>query len=435
MYQSGQKMLDVVRDSSGTDRRKKAGAGPERPAKNGNGPATGILADAMAYGFNRELSTILSRLASAMAELPAGLGAREHIVAAMQAAERAGELNRQLLDHAGRERTDAQPLDLNGLIREKVQLLEIDRAPNLTVRLELADALPTVAGDSKQVQQAIGNLLTNAVEAIGRDSGRITVVSNTTVVSNSTSVTGTTTATTVGGGEACEDEGLIPGRYVTLQVGDDGCGMDEETQARMFAPFFSTKGVGRGLGLAAVLGVVRSHGGGIEVTSRPGEGTTVTVFFPVAGDLPDAAQPPEKPATASESGDGGRCVLVIDDELDVREAVTDILVIKGLDVLTAADGKSGLDLYREHREEVALVLLDLSMPKMGGEETCRRLREIDPGVRVLVTSGYDKGKTGAPLSRLEPDGFLPKPYDMQTLVDAVFGLLEEEERRSGVRRG
>ncbi len=428
MYQSGQKTLDVVRASNGAGRQKKAGAGRERPAKNGNGPATGIPTDAMAYGFNRELSTILNRLALAMAELPAGNGAREHIVAAMQAAERAGELNRQLLDHAGREGPEARPLDLNGLIRESVRLLEIDHSPNLTVRLELADALPAVEGDSEQVQQAIGNLLKNAVEAIGRDSGRITVVTGTTVVS------GTTTATMVAGGEASEDEGLAPGRYVTLQVDDDGCGMDEETRARMFAPFFSTKGVGHGLGLAAVLGVVRSHGGGIEVTSRPGEGTTVTVFFPVAGDLPDTEQPPEKVATAAGNGDGGRCVLVIDDELDVREAVTDILAIKGLDVLTAADGKSGLHLYREHGEEVALVLLDLSMPKMGGEETCRRLREIDPGVRVLVTSGYDKGETNVPLARLEPDGFLPKPYDMQTLVDAVFGLLEEGERGSSLRR-
>ena len=135
--------------------------------------------------------------------------------------------------------------------------------------------------------------------------------------------------------------------------------------------------------------------------------------------------------TAGDEENGRRCVLVIDDELDVREAVTDILVIKGLDVLAAADGKTGLELYGEHGESVDLVLLDLSMPKMGGEETCRRLREMDPDVRVLVTSGYDKGKTGGPLERLRPDGFLPKPYDMQTLVDAVFELLEEQASTMG----
>lgn len=128
---------------------------------------------------------------------------------------------------------------------------------------------------------------------------------------------------------------------------------------------------------------------------------------------------------AQSGGDGGSCVLVIDDELDVREAVTDILEIKGLHVLAAADGKVGLELYREYSADVDLVLLDLSMPKMGGEETCRRLREMDPDVRVLVTSGYDKGKANGSLERLRPDGFLPKPYDMETLVDAVFEIIGE----------
>lgn len=128
-------------------------------------------------------------------------------------------------------------------------------------------------------------------------------------------------------------------------------------------------------------------------------------------------------ATGGDEAGDQRCALVIDDELDVREAVADILEIKGLHVLAAADGKRGLELYQEHGADVDLVLLDLSMPKMGGEETCRRLREMDPEVRVLVTSGYDKGKTDGPLERLRPDGFLPKPYDMETLVDAVFEII------------
>lgn len=322
---------------------------------------------------------------------------------------------------------------LNALIREKVQLLEIDRAPNLTLRLQLAASLPAVEGDPEQIQQAIGNLLTNAAEGIGSKPGRITVVTGT------RTVTGTTTpmSMTAGRGRASAEVVVVqepppadhvpaPGRYVTLEVRDDGCGMDEETQERMFAPFFSTKGVGRGLGMTAVLGAVRSHGGGIEVTSRPGHGTTVTLFFPAAGDWPDADPSPARGATrAGNNGAGRRCVLVIDDELDVRDAVTDILAVKGLDVLTAADGKRGLQLYRENRGKVDLVLLDLSMPKMGGKQTCRRLRELDPDVSVLITSGYERGDSDARLARVQADGFLPKPFDMEGLVGAVFDLLED----------
>lgn len=429
MYQSGQTIFDLT--SAGVDQR-------QRPSKNGDARpvgelASGILVEDIAYGFDREMSTILNQLSAAMAELPAGGAAREHIVAAMQAAERAGHLNRQLLAHTGKEGADARPLDLNALIREKVQLLAIDRAPNLTLRLELARSLPTVEGDSEQVQRAIGNLLINAAEAIGTDSGIITVVTSTTTVTGAAAMSNKEAVTDGAAVEDDEEEtpptGELlpaPGDYVTVRISDDGCGMEEETRARMFAPFFSTKGVGRGLGMTAVLGAVRSHGGSIEVTGRPGRGTAVTLFFPVAGDVPETECLTSQPATeSSENGTGRPCVLVIDDELDVREAVTDILDIKGLHVLAAADGKSGLHLYREHQDEVDLVLLDLSMPKMGGEETCRRLRELDPGVSVLITSGYDKGGTEAPLARLQPDGFLPKPYDMARLVNAVFELLEK----------
>lgn len=418
-------------------RKKMNDAAKRRSQRNGT-PASGVevrsvLAGTIAYGLDEELSTIVRALAAAMAELPASAAARERIVAAMRAAERAGQLNRQLLAQAGRGRVEARPLDLNGLVREKVALLEPDRAPNVTVRLELADGLPALEGDAEQVQRAIGNLLTNAVEAIGEGPGEITVVTGTTVVR---AAQGAQEAAHVAeaaqeaaqraahAGTQAADLSPGPGRYVVLRVSDDGCGMDDEVRKRLFAPFFSTRGVGRGLGMTAVLGAVRSQGGGVDVESRPGQGTTVSLFFPFDGDFSDADLPAGRGETKGSDG-GGYCVLVIDDELDVREAVSDILTIKGMEVLAAADGKSGLQMYRKRQEDVDLVLLDLSMPKMGGEETCRRLREIDPGVRVLITSGYDQGGIDTPLKRLKPDGFLPKPYDMNKLVDAVFALLEE----------
>lgn len=397
---------------------KREGACQERPSPNG-GPPTGVLTDTIAYGFERELSAILNRLSAAMAELPPGAGAREHIVAAVQAAERTGHLNRQLLAHAGRERSEARPLDVNALVRETVELLELDCTPNVTVCLDLDGDLPAVDGDPEQVQRAIGNLLTNAAEAIGNAAGTITVVTKMTTVTDAKGANGVEGMEPTVAGRFPD-----PGHYVTLQVSDDGCGMEEETQARMFAPLFSTRGVGRGLGLTAVLGAVRAHGGGIDVTSEPRCGTAVTLFLPHAGEVPGA----DGKAVGLEekaNGSGRRCVLVIDDELDVREAVTDILTIKGLDVLTAADGKSGLQRYRDYRDEVDLVLLDLSMPKMGGEETCRRLRDLDPEVRVLITSGYDRDEAHSKLSRLGADGFLAKPYDMEKLLCAVFELVGE----------
>jgi len=428
MYQSRQRTIDLVTGGDDERRKKEEGAGGEQPSTKRGDPAAGVLADAFAYAFNREVSAMLSRLSAAMAELPPGSAAREHIVAAMHAAERAGQLNRQLLAHAGSERAKTDPLDLNALIREKVQLLEIDRASNLTLRLELAPSLPAVEGDPEQVQHAVSHLLTNAAEAIGSGAGMITAVTSTAKVTSTANVTSTAAAVkgVQGARRPAADRFPAPGRYVTLEITDDGCGMDEETQERMFAPFFSTKGVGRGLGMTAVLGAVRGHGGGIEVKSRPGEGTTVTLFFPVADDGPsDEPSPSNGVMREGDDEDGRRCVLVIDDELDVREAVADIMAVKGLDVLTAADGKSGLQLFREHGDEVDLVLLDLSMPKMGGEETCRRLRGLDPDVRILITSGYEGGQASGSLDDLQADGFLPKPYDMKGLMNAIFDLLGE----------
>ena len=414
MYQDRPKTTDFAPAASDESLRN-WGGGSERPANGENAPARRVLPNALAHGFDREMSTILRRLSAAMVELPTAGAAREHVVAALKAAERAGHLTRQLLVDVGRDGFERRPMDLNALVSEKVEFLDLDRAQNLTLRLELAGSLPAFAGDPEQVQHAVGHLLSNAAEAVGRNSGTITVTTGTTVVRADNAAE-----------QPESGQSLAPGRYVTLQVHDDGCGMDDATQARMFAPLFSTKGVGRGLGMTAVLGAVRGHRGGIDVASRPGGGTTVTLFFPVSGESPVVDLSRSRPETeASDKGPEHPCVLVIDDELDVREAVTDILAIKGLEVLTAADGKSGLQLYREHRERVAVVLLDLSMPKMGGDETCRRLRDLDPDVRVLMTSGYDEGKTDRSLAELEIDGFLAKPYDMQTLVEAVSELLEE----------
>ena len=210
------------------------------------------------------------------------------------------------------------------------------------------------------------------------------------------------------------------GRYVVLQVSDDGCGMDSATLARIFDPFFTTKFTGRGLGLAAVLGIVRGHHGGLRVESAPDAGTTFHLALPALPQAgPAAAVAAPAPSAGIAAGRASGLVLLIDDEEVVREAVTDILEVEALGVLAVVDGKSGVALYCEHQAEIRLVLLDLSMPGMSGEETFRQLRAINPQVRIVLSSGYDESEVAARFAGQAPTGFLQKPYCVEALTAAI----------------
>jgi PAS domain S-box-containing protein len=366
----------------------------------------GILAGGVAHDFNNLLVALLGQTSLALAHLPPGSPARTHVEKAIKAAQRAADLTLQLLAYSGRGQLKVAPLQLNDLIEENVHLLEATVPKHIDLQLFLAQPLAAIEADRGQMQQIIMNLMINAAEAIGDRPGRITV---------------TTRSQTMTEAEDEElfqrytNQPLAAGPYVALIVADDGCGMAHETLAHIFDPFFTTKFTGRGLGLAAVLGIVRGHRGGLYITSEPGQGTTFHLVFP-ATDASPAIASPVTPATA---GGAQHLILAIDDEQPVREAISDILEIEGISVITAANGAEGIELYRRQATAVNLVVLDLSMPGLSGEETFQALRAINPEVKVILSSGYSE----AEVTRRFQDGqivdFVQKPYDLATFMGLI----------------
>jgi PAS domain S-box-containing protein len=369
----------------------------------------GVLAGGVAHDFNNLLVAMLGQTSLALAKLPPESTARGPIEKAVSAAHRAADLTRQLLAYSGRGHFSVQPLNLNVLIDENLRLLEVAIPKHVRLAAELADRLPLIQADAGQIQQVLMNLIINAAEAIGSRSGTVTVRTGVSEVTPTDRDTWRHTG-----------EPLPTGRYVVLQVSDNGCGMDDETLARIFDPFFSTKFTGRGLGLAAALGIVSGHHGGLRVESTPGAGTTFQLVFPaVAHDETQPVRALLAPSAAIPSQRTSDLILLIDDEEPVREAVTDILERQELRVLSAPNGKAGLDLYREHQAEIGLVLLDLSMPGLSGEETFRQLRAINPQVHIVLSSGYDESEVAARFAGQSLTGFVQKPYSAGALTAAI----------------
>ena len=365
----------------------------------------GILAGGVAHDFNNLLVAMLGQASLALQQLPGESPARVSVEKLVKAARHATELTRQLLAYSGRGQFQIQPIDLNVLIRDNLHLFEVAIPKNIQLRSQLAGSLPHIDGDIGQIQQVIMNLIINAAEAISPNPGAVTVTTSVGPVSAADNYLWQYT-----------DAPLIPGDYVTLEVHDNGSGMDATTLSKIFDPFFTTKITGRGLGLAAVLGILRGHRGGLAVSSEVGRGTTFKLLFPIS-----TAAPIEPLAAKVNSAVGlsPSLILVIDDEEPVREAVTDILESVGIRVITAADGEAGVALYRERRAEIRLVLLDLSMPGLSGVETFHELQKIDPNVAVILSSGYNRNEATRRFADQGLTGFLQKPYDAETLIDKI----------------
>ncbi len=378
----------------------------------------GVLAGGVAHDFNNLLVAMLGQTSLALAKMPPDSPGWPHVEKAVMAAQRAADLTRQMLAYSGRGHFEFRPLDLNALVQDNLPLLEATIPKHVRLCSALTAPLPDIEADAGQMQQVVMNLILNAAEAIGEQPGTVTVATKSWTVTEAASHFWRYTG-----------DPLRVGPYVLLEVEDDGSGMDAQTLARIFDPFFTTKFTGRGLGLAAVLGIVRGHQGGLRVTSTPGKGTVFQLLFPLALATEEpaalregadgAAEAPVKIPAEVAAGGQDRVVLVIDDEQPVREAVTDILELEEVPVICAADGAQGVALYRQYAARISLVLLDLSMPGLSGEETLHQLQQINPEVRVVLSSGYSQAEISPRFDGEGLAGFIQKPYDVATLVSEV----------------
>ena len=365
--------------------------------------AIGTLAGGIAHDFNNILTGILGFASIIHSKLPVDSPLRSDVETIVRSAQRASELTRQLLTFARRGRVEVRPLSLNNMAREVINLLErtIDKA--IAIELCLADDLATVEGNTGQLHQMLLNLCLNARNAMPQGGQLIIETQNVTLSEEKTHT----------------ELDLEAGQYALLSVTDTGIGMNAEIQQRLFEPFFTTKEQGRGLGLAMVYGIVRGHGGAIHVYSEPGQGSTFKVYLPVASRLAQDTAPEEVEALG-----GSETILVVEDEESVRALLRRILEEGGYTVLLAANGVEAVERYAERSTAIDLVVLDIIMPQMGGRETYERLREIDPEVRVLLSSGYSENGQAQDILATGARGFLQKPYDLRAVLRNVREVLE-----------
>ncbi|MAY57326.1 MAG: hypothetical protein CMQ46_03170 [Gammaproteobacteria bacterium] len=369
----------------------------------------GVMAGGIAHDFNNLLTSIIGYSELARAQLPEHSAAGEFVDAAVTGARRAAELTQQMLAYSGKGSRIVEPVQLSRLVKDITRLLEVSISKKCVMRFELPEDLPACMADATQLRQVIMNLIINASDAIGDRSGVISITT---------------------GAAWCDrdylDENFIndtleEGLYVHMEVADTGKGMSADVRARIFDPFFTTKFTGRGLGLAAVLGVIRGHKGAIRVYSEPGRGTTFKVLLPAApGVEPQAVKSDSEP----EQWQGFGTALVIDDEESIRALARHMLMRMGFEVATASDGREGVEVYREMAASNPLVLLDLTMPHLDGAAAFAQLRRINPKVRVIVMSGYGEQTIDTQFAGKGLAGFLQKPFRLAELRDVVKAAVE-----------
>jgi PAS domain S-box-containing protein len=377
----------------------------------------GVLAGGIAHDFNNLLMAITGNLDLALSDLPMEDPAVESIMNAMQASQRASDLTRQILAYSGKGRFVLDNLDLAELVIENTHLLRASIAKTVSFKLNVVPGLPPIEADQGQLQQVIMNLITNASEALDDQVGVITITT----------------------GEQYFDEIYLqasrverkpqPGRFVFLEVMDTGCGMDETTLTRLFEPFFTTKFTGRGLGMAAVLGIVGGHSGAIFVNSTVGQGTVFCVLFPVTHSTLGRRIDTELKALAEGATmpSSGR-VLIVDDEESIRRVCQSYLAKLGFKTLCASDGKEAVRLFEQHADEIVCVVLDLNMPQMDGLSAFRKMKSLRPDVQVILSSGFNEQAATQRFIDDGPAAFIQKPFRMRDLKQKIEQVLQTGRR-------
>ncbi|HJV48743.1 MAG TPA: transporter substrate-binding domain-containing protein [Geothrix sp.] len=364
----------------------------------------GILAGGIAHDFNNLLTAIMGNLGLAELHVPEDHPALPFLANAQATSLRAAELTHQMLAYSGKGLFIVKPVDLSRAAGDMASLLKVSISKKITLRFEFTSDLPHIQADPAQLQQVVMNLVTNAAEAIGEAEGEVLVA------------TGLADLDAIQLGGLHPGSPIPPGRYVTLRVEDSGVGMAPDVLSRIFDPFFTTKFSGRGLGLSAMLGILRAHHAGIAIKSQPGVGTEFCLYFPV-GEPPSGSEKADS-AHATHVPEQGT-VLVVEDEPDVRQSTTDMLRHAGYEVLEARDGVEGCLVYRQERPRIDLVLMDLTMPKMDGRTAAAEILAFDPKARIILTSGFqilsaEHGPTSGGLA-----GFLQKPFQMEDLLEIL----------------
>ncbi|MDD2852042.1 MAG: response regulator [Desulfuromonadaceae bacterium] len=383
----------------------------------------GVMAGGIAHDFNNLLQGVLGNMELAMATLAPGTEPQKFITHAMSAAQRAANLSGLMLTYVGKGFLDKKLLNLNELIRNNGEILNTAISASVSLEMSLSPELPAIHAGESQIQQVVMNLITNAAEAITEQPGYIRIV------------TGVQQCD-----QTCLQSSLLeekpqPGYFVFMEITDNGCGMDGKTLARLFDPFFTTKFTGRGLGMSAVLGILRTHSGAIFVKSAPDSGTTFRVLFPVSGfqpeTVPEPVVAPQEQRTAPEQSRAGM-VLLVDDEKIVLKICTKMLELCGFRVITAVDGIDAVTQFREQIEEISVVLMDLTMPNMDGITAMNEIYKIRSDARVILSSGFNKEELSERITLEHPPaGFIRKPYSMTVLRDELQRVMSAGREPDG----
>jgi len=369
----------------------------------------GVLAGGIAHDFNNILTAILGN--AALAERKNNVdpqSTQRYLHNIVESSEKAAELCKQMLAYSGKGKFVVKQVNLSEMVEDIVKLLEVSIGKGVALRFHLADDLPLIEADTSQMQQIIMNFVINASDAIAGENGIISI--DTGVMELDRAYLDSTFV---------YDE-LVDGSYVFLEVSDTGCGMDKATQEQLFEPFFTTKEKGHGLGMSAVIGIVRGHQGAIKVYSELGEGTIIKVLFP-------ASQQNEAIAIAephiAELQHYSGSVLIIDDEESIREVAALMLEDMGFDTLCAVDGLDGVEVYRQHQQSIVAVLLDMTMPRLDGKGCFMELRRINPDVQVILSSGYNEQEATRCFTGKGLASFVQKPYRPEVLMEAIHAAI------------
>ncbi len=381
----------------------------------------GTLAAGIAHDFNNLLGSICAQSDLALSESPSDSPVREILDSIGAVAVRGSEILNLIMDYADGRGDNAafELVNLSSLIEEMIRFLQIFISKKAVLEMNLDHSLEAIPVNPAQIRRVVMNLVTNASEALEGQEGLIRVSTASEQIDQ--------------GARSSGGVGLSSGKYVVLTISDTGCGMTEDAQARAFDPFYTTKAVGRGLGLSPVPGILRAHRGGIDVVSAPRQGSTFRVFLPCGPGVP------EEPRRTLDAGEQPaakhQVVLFVEDEETLRLAVSKLLQKRGFAVITAEDGHAAVDLFRDHAQDIDVVLLDLTLPGMSGPEVFRVLRGMKPDVKIIFSSGYDpQGITpGSAFTEEVLSNFIRKPYRIDELVYTLREALDSSGRKEKTR--